>query len=1082
MKILELRFKNLNSLYGEWQIDFTNPDYSAGGIFAMIGPTGAGKSTILDAVCLALYGATPRLGRITKSGNGIMSRQTGECYAEVLFESQSGRFRCHWEQRRARKNAEGKLQDQEHQIIDANSGKPLETKKSLVAAVIEEKTGMDFERFTRSILLAQGRFDSFLRADIEQKSKILEQITGTEIYTDISRRIHERHRESSLKLDHIKAETAGIVLLETAVEREFEQNISWRTALKKRIEENTCQISQALDWLVKITSLQEGINRLDDDDHKLKKRLQDFAPQREKLARALSAAALEGDYATLLALRKQQRDDSLSLDLAENQLPELKQAVLELNEQVREAEKQLSQKQQEQKDAAPLFELVRDLDLGITQQLETIKVADGNLKVEQAHVLSLQSQQRQLQESLLKLEDLSRRAQAYLDEHAVDQGLALDISGIEDLITRFQQKLIETEVNKEKADKAQAGLSQTQQQIDICVQTLKQKQRELEAQQKKIEQSDKLLIDLLADRLLREYRQEKDFLQEKMIYLARISELESHRIKLKDEEPCPLCGALEHPFALGNVPQADETEQRIQALSHLISKAEEIESEIEGYKQQRMHLEQSLRDSETSHKESETSGLLAERSLQQAMAEQQNSEQELGELEQQLHLRLNPYVIDVGGSKRWNDVLPKLRKRLNDWTLTIEKKEEYLSRTVSAKHEIEKLHAVLEMRKEACAQQQASLGQLQHQHGKLSEQRMQQFGDRDVATESKKMQQAIEQTARVERQALANVAELDKKLSAVQSAVRSARERIETRKTELDKAQGAFLGAAQKAGFVDEDQFLAACLSSADQGQLQEQVIQLDEAQTVLNTRRRDREKELCSERERQLTDQSSDILEHQLVQLKEDLDNNSENIRDLEYRLRENSSAKALVRDKQLALEKQMIEHRRWSRLHELIGSADGKKYRNFAQGLTFEMMVAHANRQLVKMNDRYLLLRDSVQPLELSVVDNYQAGEVRSTKNLSGGESFIVSLALALGLSRMASRKVRVDSLFLDEGFGTLDEDTLETALEALALLQRDDKLIGVISHVPALRERISAQIKVIPVSGGRSILSGPGCHRLA
>ncbi|MEB3733710.1 SbcC/MukB-like Walker B domain-containing protein [Halopseudomonas pachastrellae] len=164
------------------------------------------------------------------------------------------------------------------------------------------------------------------------------------------------------------------------------------------------------------------------------------------------------------------------------------------------------------------------------------------------------------------------------------------------------------------------------------------------------------------------------------------------------------------------------------------------------------------------------------------------------------------------------------------------------------------------------------------------------------------------------------------------------------------------------------------------------------------------------------------------------------------------------------------------------MIGSADGKKYRNFAQGLTFEMMIGHANRQLQKMTDRYLLTRDDDQPLELNVVDDYQAGEIRSTKNLSGGESFIVSLSLALGLSHMASKNVRVDSLFLDEGFGTLDEEALDTALETLAGLQQDGKLIGVISHVPALKERISTQIQVTPQTGGRSQISGPGCGRLS
>ena len=140
--------------------------------------------------------------------------------------------------------------------------------------------------------------------------------------------------------------------------------------------------------------------------------------------------------------------------------------------------------------------------------------------------------------------------------------------------------------------------------------------------------------------------------------------------------------------------------------------------------------------------------------------------------------------------------------------------------------------------------------------------------------------------------------------------------------------------------------------------------------------------------------------------------------------------------------------------------------------------MMIGHANRQLQKMTDRYLLARDDAQPLELNVVDNYQAGEIRSTKNLSGGESFIVSLSLALGLSHMASKNVRVDSLFLDEGFGTLDEEALDTALETLAGLQQDGKLIGVISHVPALKERTSTQILVISNNGGRSRVDGPGC----
>ena len=160
MRILQIRFKNLNSLTGEWSIDFTHLDYMSKGIFAITGSTGAGKTTILDAICLAIYGRTPRLERVNKSGNEVMSRQAGECFAEVTFETLKGRFRCHWSQHRSRKKSDGELQDPKHEISDADSGKVIASSIRNVAGYIEEVTGMDFERFTRSMLLAQGWFRS----------------------------------------------------------------------------------------------------------------------------------------------------------------------------------------------------------------------------------------------------------------------------------------------------------------------------------------------------------------------------------------------------------------------------------------------------------------------------------------------------------------------------------------------------------------------------------------------------------------------------------------------------------------------------------------------------------------------------------------------------------------------------------------------------------------------------------------------------------------------------------------------------------------------------------------------------------
>jgi exonuclease SbcC len=175
----------------------------------------------------------------------------------------------------------------------------------------------------------------------------------------------------------------------------------------------------------------------------------------------------------------------------------------------------------------------------------------------------------------------------------------------------------------------------------------------------------------------------------------------------------------------------------------------------------------------------------------------------------------------------------------------------------------------------------------------------------------------------------------------------------------------------------------------------------------------------------------------------------------------------------------KQELE--KWEKLNALIGSASGNKFSRMAQSITFDALLRFSNQSLKRMSDRYILVRDEKgpdKPLELAVIDTYQAGEKRPVSNLSGGESFIVSMALALGLSEMSSGAARIDSLFIDEGFASLDEDYLEAALQTLSALgNREGKLIGVISHVEALKTRIDVQIEVRRRSGGCSELAGPG-----
>jgi exonuclease SbcC len=169
--------------------------------------------------------------------------------------------------------------------------------------------------------------------------------------------------------------------------------------------------------------------------------------------------------------------------------------------------------------------------------------------------------------------------------------------------------------------------------------------------------------------------------------------------------------------------------------------------------------------------------------------------------------------------------------------------------------------------------------------------------------------------------------------------------------------------------------------------------------------------------------------------------------------------------------LETQQNRWQQWESLNELIGSSSGAKFRVFAQSLTLEALLAHSNRHLEDFAKRYCLQRVPGSDLELQIIDRDMADDVRSVHSLSGGESFLVSLALALGLASLSSNRTQVESLFIDEGFGSLDPETLDIAIASLDTLQALGRKVGVISHVPILVERIGARVVVDKQGGGRS-----------
>ncbi|MCF7918987.1 MAG: AAA family ATPase [Candidatus Cloacimonetes bacterium] len=1077
MKILTIRFKNLNSLYGEWSIDLSSPEFSTNGIFAITGPTGAGKSTILDAICLALYGRTPRLKSVNKSGNELMSRQTGECFAEVTFATQTGTYRAHWSQHRARKKPDGNLAEAKHELSDVTSGKVLETSKRNVAEAIIEKTGMDYERFTRSILLAQGGFAVFLEADASERAPILEQITGTEIYSIISQRVHERQRLEQDKLQRLQERTQGYQVLSPEEEEQLIIELNSRREKEKELAARLAETSKAVIWRSGIEALQQELASMEQEEEILKQEIEEFEPAGEILKKGLKAAELEGEFAALTTERNQQRQDETDRKKYQEQFPLLEKELLAKQALHLQAERDLKKVKIEQKTGLELIKKVRELDYKLKELKNTIANSEKEEKQLEKQLEEKSKLQLEKSKGITEIQEILASSEKYLLAHKEDEDLQTGLGIITGSLNNLKKAENELKVKKNLFLQQAKLIEQKRKELAEKEQNCEKQEKSRIELAKLLETKKAEIAHILKEKHLREYRAEQESLLRELAYLKKIASLEEERTQLADGKPCPLCGSENHPYAEGNIPEAGDIEKKLQKLGTLISQAENLENDV-------LKL-----DAESAKIAAKWNEAVRQRDLFQWQLEQAQKEsaRQKGEIDsgEMIYGKLKDEITALtrkfGITEETDSITTQLSGRLAKWQeisrAKVDNERKLVELSALTANLTENIDTLRENLKEKILIKTAQQKELIKENAE----RQKIFGDKLTDKVELELENAVLKAETSEKITRQETDQFRQKLQDINTRLATLNENIEKRKVKLQNLNNSFLHSCLKADFSDETSFMEARLTPEERASLKARDQQLSARRNDLTSRKKDRTEKLKTA----IALKISEIPLAELKETQKSLAAETGDIREemgaLKQKNEDNLAAKAKIQEQQALIEIQKKECVRWDKLHFLIGSADGKKYRNFAQGLTFEMMVMHANRQLAEMSDRYLLVRSVDQPLELDVIDNYQGGEIRSTRNLSGGESFIVSLSLALGLSRMASHKVRVDSLFLDEGFGTLDEDALDTALNTLSGIQQSGKLIGIISHVAALKDRIGTRISVTPVSGGKSIINGPGCQQL-